>query len=368
MRKTVPWLLLGLVLPGLACAQGQAEVVAPDSASAPANPLTWFGYADAYWGYDIANRGQQRPFFVYAHNRNHEFALNNAILGARYADAHVRGAVALHAGTYVEANYAAEPQGLRHLYEAYAGFRPLPKTWLDLGIFQSHIGFESAVSKDNWTLTRSLMADNSPYYEAGARFSYEPTAKLTLVALVLNGWQNLRDNNRAKALGTQVLWKPNSKLTLNSSTFFGNEQPQDSMRRRRVFHNAYASYAATPRLAVAAVFDAGWQQRATRGGDAWFTGAAFLRYRLHSNWSATARAEFYRAARGVIIRSAAPRPGEPTVNLTGASLNCDYAPHAAVLCRLEGRVLRSAQPLFENRNQQARNYYGNLTASLAVSF
>ena len=34
--------------------------------------------------------------------------------------------------------------------------------WLDAGIFVSHIGLESANSRDNLTLTRSIMADNSP--------------------------------------------------------------------------------------------------------------------------------------------------------------------------------------------------------------
>ena len=30
--------------------------------------------------------------------------------------------------------------------------------WLDVGEFSSHIGFESAISADNYTLSRSLMA------------------------------------------------------------------------------------------------------------------------------------------------------------------------------------------------------------------
>lgn len=90
---------------------------------------------------------------------------------------------------------------LKHVYEAYAGFRPFAKAWLDLGIFGSHIGFESAISKDNRTLTRSIMADNSPYYESGARLTYEVDPKLTLTGLVLNGWQNIRETNQSKALG-----------------------------------------------------------------------------------------------------------------------------------------------------------------------
>ncbi|UYZ60188.1 porin [Hymenobacter latericus] len=370
MRKNT-LLLLGLVLSGKGMGQDQFSIGTMDSTATQSSSIALFGFADAYWGIDAVSKNRQRPYFLYSHSRSNELALNNAILGVRYTDEQVRGSVALHAGTYVEANYASEPQSLRHVYEAYAGFRPVPKTWLDLGIFQSHIGFESAISKDNWTLTRSLMAENSPYYEAGARLCYEPNTRISFTALVLNGWQNLRDNNRAKALGTQVLWKPNRQLAINSSTFFGNEQPQDSTRRRRIFHNAYVSYAATPRLALAVVFDVGWQQRELSRSapyDVWYTGAAFLRYRLSSKWSATVRGEFYRAARGVVIRSVAPRAAEQSVRLAGASVNCDYAPSAMVLCRLEGRVLRSAAPLFEDGNNSLRQLYANITSSIAISF
>ncbi|KUG07817.1 porin [Solirubrum puertoriconensis] len=348
----------------------QAAAIVPDSVARPVQPLTLFGFADAYYGFDFTGSSQERPFFLYSHNRANEFALNNAIVGMRYTNAQVRGAIALHAGTYVEANYAREPQGLRHVYEAYAGFRPLAKVWLDVGIFQSHIGFESALSKDNWTLTRSLMAENSPYYEAGARFSYEPTATLTFTALVLNGWQNLRENNRAKALGTQVQWKPNSKLTLNSSTFVGNEQPTDSVPRRRYFHNAYVSYVVTERLSVALVFDVGAQQRNPRssGADLWHTGAGFVRHQLSEKWSATARGEFYRASRGVVIRSVAPAAGERSVHLGGGSLNLDYAPSEHVLCRVEGRMLHSNGKIFERRNSNFVNNYNNITSSVAISF
>ncbi|OON70908.1 porin [Hymenobacter sp. CRA2] len=347
------------------------STAAATPAAAPvANRLTVYGFVDGYYGYDFTGKSQTRPGFLYSHSRANEFALNNAIIGLRYQDEQVRGALGLHAGTYVEANYAAEPPVLRHVYEAYAGFRPLPKTWLDLGIFSSHIGFESAISKDNWTLTRSFMAENSPYYEAGARFTYEADPKLTLTALALNGWQNLRDNNRAKALGTQIQWKPTDKLLVNSSTFYGNEQPTDSVRRRRYFHNFYVTYTATNRLNLALVFDVGKQERAARGSkaDTWHTGAAFVRYKLTEKWAATARYEYYYADRGVIIRSIMPAASDANFHVHGGSLNFDYAPTANVLVRVEGRVLRSRDAQFTDEAGQPTKTYGNLTSSIALSF
>ena len=360
-------LVSSCLLPALALAQ---TTPADTAAKAPAaSPWTFYGYVDAYYGYDF-NRANapQRPGFLYSHNRQNEFAVNHGLVGARYQDERVRAALALQVGTYVEANYAAEAPALRPVYEAYAGFRPTRNTWLDLGIFASHIGFESAISKDNWTLTRSIMAENTPYYASGARFTYETSPKVTLTALVLNGWQNIRENNRGKAVGTQVQWKPSAKWLLNSSIFVGNEQPQDSVRRRRSFHDFYASYAATSRLSLAVVLDIGQQQAPGRAADTWHAGSAFVRYAFAGRWTAAARAEYYSANHGVIIIAPAPAAAAPNVLVRGASLNLDYAPARQVLVRLEGRVLRAGQPLFADAAALPVRTYGNTTASVSFGF
>lgn len=342
---------------------------AAPAAPAAAGPLTYYGFVDAYYGFDFNHAGTNaRPGFLYSHNRQNEFTVNQGLVGVRYDDGRVRGAVGLHAGAYVSANYAAEDPVLKHLYEAYAGFRPFRKAWLDFGIFGSHLGFESAVSKDNWTLTRSLMAENSPYYESGARFTYEVGPKLTLTGLVLNGWQNIRETNQAKALGTQLQWRPSAKVLVNSSTFYGNEQPQDALVRRRYFHNFYLTYAATERLHLAAVFDVGKQQSAGRHGyDTWHTAAAFAKYKLAAQLSATLRGEYYYAERGVVVNGVSPGLADADFKAGGTSLNLDYLPTANVACRVEGRYLRSQDAIFRHAAGLGRNY-GNLTTSIALSF
>lgn len=372
-------LALSLALPmGVALAQTtpttDSPLAVPPQATpvqATPNPWTFYGFIDGYYGYDFKHANtQERPGFLYSHDHQNEFTVNNAILGLRYQDGKVRGAFGIHAGTYVSANYAAEDQVFRHIYEAYAGFRPFEKAWLDAGIFDSHIGFESAIGKDNWTLTRSLMAENSPYYEAGARFTYELDPKLTLTGLVLNGWQNIRETNQKKAVGTQIQWKPTDKLLINSSGFYGNEQPQDSVRRRRYFHDFYLTYAATGRLSLAVVFDVGKQENERSGAkaDTWHTGAAFVRYKLADKWTTTLRGEFYNADRGVVISSISPVAGATAFKAKGASLNFDYAPTSNVLFRVEGRVLDAEDNIFEQKGGKTADSYANLTSSIAISF
>ncbi|MCC2548611.1 porin [Hymenobacter sp. BT175] len=352
----------------LSSAGAAQQPLAPDTATTPPNPLALYGAVDAYYGFDF-NRapGQDRPAFLYSHNRQNEFAINHAVAGLRYQDERVRGAVGLQAGTYVSANYAAEDPAVRLLYEAYAGFRPFRRAWLDAGIFASHIGFESAISQENWTLSPSLMAENSPYYEAGVRLAYEISPRLTVTGLVLNGWQNIRETNQGKALGTQVQWTPAPRWRLNSSTFVGNEAPVDAPTRRRYFHDFHARYSPTDQLSLALVFDVGWQQCAVGRGDVWHTGALLGRYAFTKAWAFAARAEYYQAERGVIINAALPAGSAPVAALVGASLNLDYAPTPRVLARVEGRILRAEALVFPQHSGPGRNY-PNLTSSLAFSF
>jgi hypothetical protein len=95
----------------------------------------------------------------------------------------------------MNSNYAAESGVLKNIYEANVGVKisKHKNLWIDAGILPSHIGFESAVSKDCFTLTRSMQAENSPYFESGAKISYtSDNGKWFVSGLVLNGWQRIQ--------------------------------------------------------------------------------------------------------------------------------------------------------------------------------
>lgn len=55
-----------------------------------------------------------RPSFIYSHNRNNEVNLNLGLIKANYETEQFRANLALAAGTYMNANYAAEPGVLKN--------------------------------------------------------------------------------------------------------------------------------------------------------------------------------------------------------------------------------------------------------------
>ncbi len=333
-------------------------------------PFSISGYLEGYYSYDLNKPADNtRPGFIYNYNRHNEFNVNLGLIKGAYVTERVRANLALAVGTYMNANYSAEPGTLKNIYEANAGYK-LSKSknlWLDMGIMPSHIGFESAIGKDNWTLTRSLVAENSPYFESGAKLSYTTAnGKLLLAAMVLNGWQRITrtDGNSALSYGTQLFYKASDKLTLNYSTFIGTDKP-DSARLWRYYHNMYAIFQFTDKIGLTAGFDIGTEQKAVGDNDmnTWYAPVAILRYTPTAKWALGLRGEYFADANGVIISSGTPN-GFKTL---GGSLNIDYMPQKNVSFRAEYRYLDSKDAIFI-KNEQAKDNNTAITIAAAIGF
>ncbi|MFZ1255484.1 MAG: porin [Saprospiraceae bacterium] len=332
--------------------------------------LSFSGYAEVYYSYDFNKPADHnRPAFFYSHNRHNEFNLNLGYIKAAYNSDRTRANLALAAGTYINSNYTAEPGVLKNIYEANAGIKLCNKKniWLDAGIFASHIGFESAVSKDCWGLTRSLLADNTPYYESGAKISYTTdNSKWFFSGLILNGWQHIQrpDGNNSPAFGTQISFTPNSKVTLNYSTFFGNEKA-DTAKQTRYFHNFYGIFHLTDNFHVTAGFDYGMEEKTENKNEFnnWISPVLIVKLNLNEQWSISARGEYYKDENGVIIASGT----ENGFQTTAYSLNLDYKLRENAYWRIEGRALNSKDKIF-NKEGEATQSNIFVTSSLAISF
>lgn len=347
---------------------GAVQIV---SAQEKSNPLTISSYAEVYYQYDFSNPlNNKRPGFVYSHDRNNEFNLNLGFIKAVYNTGMLRANLAIAAGTYMNANYAAEPGVLKNIYEANIGIK-LSKThnlWLDAGILPSHIGSESAIGKDNWTLTRSLAAENSPYFETGAKLTYSTAnGKWTASLLVLNGWQRIQkvEGNSIPSFGHQLVYKPNDKLTLNSSSFIGNEKA-DSIRQMRYFHNLYAIYQVNDQWDITAGFDIGVEQKekASSKYNSWYTPVLIVRYKPSERLSFTIRGEYYYDKNGVIISSGTSN-GFRTF---GYSLNADYYILPNLVWRTEVKNLNSKDAIFLDRDNEVNKHNVSAISSIAVNF
>ncbi len=354
---------IALLLGGVAIAVAQQDTI-----SKPA--LTIDGYAELYYSYSFNQpNNNQLPGYLYSFNRHNEVSLNFGMIRATYEKDRVRGKIALMAGSYVKSNLAAEPDGLKNIYEANVGLK-LSETkdlWLDAGIFSSHIGYESAVGADVWTLTRSIPAENSPYFSSGVKISYKtPNQKWFLSGLILNGWQRMQrvDGNHTLAFGHQLIYQPNEKILINSSSFVGSDTP-DSLRQMRYFHDLYAEIKLSPKMRMIAGFDIGVQQqyKHSKSYNMWYSPSLIGKYTFNDKWSISARAEYYADKKQVILVT----DTENGFQTWGYSANLDYRISKEVLWRIELRSFDSKDAIF-TRNERAVSTNAFASTSLSIKF
>ncbi|MBA2683677.1 MAG: porin [Gemmatimonadaceae bacterium] len=328
-----------------------AQAAAPDSSI----HVAFGGYIDGYFAYDFGRpRNIDRAFTTQA-ARHDEFNINLAYIDATLTGARVRGRVAAQFGTSVQANYAAEPRignlsgpdVSRYIQEATAGYKVSSAVWVDGGVFFSPFGSENWISRDNWTYTRSLIADNSPYYEAGVKATWTINPKWSAQLHVINGWQNISETNSSKAAGARVDFAPHDGLSFAYDLFVGNEQPDSMPSRLRTFNEVIATVGVTSKLQLRGTLDVGTQKHSDGDGTGFWNGYALVaRYQVAPRVALAARVEGYSDPDQFIVTTGHPYGLEAT----GASLGIDIAPMPRLLWRSEVKFLGAHDPLFPDQS------------------
>ncbi len=326
---------------------------------------TFSGYGEFYYSFDFANpTNHQKLPFIYNHKRHNELNANLILGSARYSKENIRANIGLMAGNYSQYNLIAEPSWSQSIYEANIGFKISPKhyLWLDAGIMPSHIGFESAISADCWTLTRSILAENSPYYETGLKMSYMNNKEnLTLSLLVLNGWQKIvkPDYIQHPSFGFQLNYKVSNILTLNYSNFLGTNKP-DSTQSTRFFHNFYAQYAPQKGFGLVAGFDIGTDKYDSNNFGTWFSPILICKYIINKKMALALRGEYYSDKRQILITTDTPNGFQ----VFGISSNFDFQFNDKMQWRIEGKLMQSKDIIFQNNAADNFSITTNLTIRL----
>lgn len=326
--------------------------------------LTFTGYAEMYYSYDFSNpQNHEKPNFQYNHKRHNEINANLILAKANYTDKNQRANLGIMAGNYAQYNLSAEPTFAQFIYEANIGIKISKKKniWLDAGIMPSHIGFEGAISADCWTLTRSMQAENSPYYETGVKISYtSKNEKLQIAGMYLNGWQHIQkpDYIQKPSFGTQITYKPTNKININYSTFIGTDKP-DSLNATRQLHDIYVQYEPTKKFGITAGFDIGRDKINANSYGTWFSPVIIIKHSINDNTRIAFRGEYYNDPNQIIVSTS-------TVNgfkTFGISSNIDFDVSNKIQGRVEGKMLNSKDKIFGNKNDNF-TFTTNLTIKL----
>ncbi len=321
--------------------------------------VTWSGFVDSYYAYDFGRPANFDRVFTTQAARHDEFNINLAYVAASLTGDRIRGRIALQAGTAVQANYASEPSigaisGAtlsRHIQEATAGARLASSLWIDGGVYFSYIGWEGWISRDNPTYTRSLVAEYTPYYLSGVHLTWQPhlgspggahqpravgSTPLTIQLHVVNGWQNVSENNHGKAIGLRVDWQLSPGVMLAYGNFIGNERPQGQSAATRVF-NQLMMKAGSDHLSLQGQADYGRE-----AGREWYGMAAIGRETVSQTVALSLRIERYSDPHQVIVVTGVPAG----LKTNGGSLGLDVGRTDGLLWRTEVRGMHSTSLLF----------------------
>jgi len=326
---------------------------------------TFSGFVETYYSYDFNQplTDSKLPF-MYNYNRHNEFNINIGLLRAKVEYENAYAVISLQSGTYVDDNYSNEK--IKYLNEAYVGLYldKSKKQSVEVGILPSYLGFESSTTSTNLNLTRSILAENSPYFMTGVKYNYKPSDKWNFTALFTNGWQRINKPQKdvAPSFGTQIVYKSSANSTLNWSTFIGKEFNGIDYTMR-YFSNLYFDKKWNDKWRTIAGFDYGLQDLSSKNNSSasWLSPVFITQYSINPKWQTAFRTEYYQDEKNVIIFT------NNEFKTLGFSLNFDYLPNSKVKLRTEARYFDSKKEVFTKGSDLVNSSFF-LTTSLSFEF
>ena len=279
---------------------------------------TFSGFVDGYYGYNfdhpqiistggtvLAGNGGDRFSSYRAFDAPYQaFTLNMIELIADKppdaSNSRLGYHVALGFGNAMNVVNATDPGGLgfaQYLKEGYLSYlAPVGKgLQLDFGKFVTQHGAEVIESKDNWNYSRGLLFSYAiPFYHFGLRSKYVINDKYNFSVYVVNGWNNLVNNNTGATLGLQLGWNPTKKWTIVQNYMVGPEENNNTSNIRELW-DTVVTYNATSKLSLMGNFDYGRGDRTPTvpGVVDWTGGAGYVRYAFNDRYALGARYEYY---------------------------------------------------------------------------
>jgi hypothetical protein len=229
----------------------------------------------------------------------------------------------------------------------------------DVGKFVTQHGAEVIEAKDNWNYSRSLLFSLAiPYYHSGVRALYAPHDKIAFMASLVNGWNNVVENNGAKTFGAQVVVKPTATLSLVQNFMAGPEQPDNSVDWRRLWDTT-VTYAVHPKLSVMGNYDYGTD---TVGGARvhWQGFAGYAKLQATPWLAFSPRFEIYDDASG-FTTGAVQTLKEGTATL-------ELKPNDTLMWRIEYRSEFSDVPVFKVRGGGLKTTQNSIAFGVLYSF
>jgi Putative beta-barrel porin-2, OmpL-like. bbp2 len=294
----------------------QAPAAPPSSPeSSPFDSISISGFVDGYYGYNFqhphgvagsvpagSTGTELTPYRAFDAPTN-ALSLNMIELTmAKTPDAnHSRLGfnLTLGYGNAMNVVNSTDPAGLgfaQYLKEGYLSWlAPVGKgLQVDFGKFVTQHGAEVIETSGNWNYSRGILFTYAiPFYHFGIRSKYVFNDKYNFSGYLVNGWNDIKDNNTGKTGGFQFGWNPTKKISVIQNYMVGPEQPNDNNDVRHLL-DTIVTYTPTSKLSLMWNFDYGRDTPTGTTSPVWWSGiAAYARYAFNEKYAFAGRYEFY---------------------------------------------------------------------------
>ena len=354
-----------------------SQQISPASEATPTwsvGPIDFSGLVDAYYSYNANHPASQTNQLYNFDVKADQFSLNMVKLSMTHVPEPVGFQVDLGFGRAFDIIHASEPGDapsfLRNIEQAYVSIKPAK--WkgfeIDFGQFVSSAGAEVLETQSNWNYSRSLLYVLAiPYYHFGVRTSFPIGKHFTGGVQVLNGWNNLEDNNSGKTLGF-IGALTDTKFAWSANYYVGPENPGTNTGWRNLFDTTLLL---TPNSRVNAYLNFDYGQNRQNVQDLadtitsqlskWYGVAGALKFRPNRTWAFTPRIEWFKDRDGF---TTGVSQDVKEITLTG-----EYKMAAGLLARLEYRRDWSNQPFFEkHRNPESSKSMDTVSLGILAFF
>lgn len=165
----------------------------------------------------------------------------------------------------------------------------------DLGKVYAPIGYESVERYDayNDNATHSfLFGYCGPFTTTGLKISYPFSPRWTGMVMVVQGWDNVRDNNSGKSMEAQAAYTPSDAFSFYLSYLVGPEQTDNSSNLRHAY-DLCATWQDSQALTLGLNVDYGHEHNALGPGlnGTWYGFAGYAVYGFTDRFQLAVRAE-----------------------------------------------------------------------------
>ncbi len=329
--------------------------------------MEFSGYIDGYFSYN-ANRpgqnanGQVNDLYNF-NDKTDQFSLSMA----KFTINHTADPVGVHIDlmwgrTNALINGSTDKGTNNYIEQAYLSFTPakVHGTEFDFGQFVTSAGAEVIEAKDNWAYSRGLLfAWAIPYYHFGLRTSTPITKSWTAGVQLVNGWNNVTDNNGGVTVGlTSLVTKPKFGWALN---YYTGPENYNTQKGYRNLIDTTLTLTPTAKFSAYVNYDYTQNDGGYPGSSNHLSGVAFAAHGLVTpNAALTGRFEFFHDNEGFSTGTA-----QKLKEFTGTY---EYKWAAGLMARAEYRRDWSDEAYFHKGDTNMVKAQSTLTVAMIAFF